>query len=172
MSSEVVLLKKMDTGREGGLQLFLLRRLRQERRQRGCWVRPILLRRDQTGDVAAQNLSRSNTVCILQVHSPNRQILSPASPHCRSSGGAESTMQSELHVQNSRAKLRRVPPLRATTHNTHRQGKITLLPPRCPPVQSATLRTRLTSYPYRRKTFMFVFPSRKSLVDPNIWVKS
>ena len=43
----------MDTGREQYLRLLLLRRLQRRRRERSeptCWVRPILLRRDQTGE--------------------------------------------------------------------------------------------------------------------------
>ena len=113
----------MNTRREGGLQLFLLRRLRQERRQRACWVRPILIRRDKTGDVATQNLSRSNTVCILQVHSPNRHIL-PPTPLATLPATAAPSHQCRLSCTYncSRVKLRRAPPLRATAHNTHRQA--------------------------------------------------
>ena len=43
----------METNRERLLELLLLRRIqkrRQQRTQRTCWVRPILLRRDQIGE--------------------------------------------------------------------------------------------------------------------------
>ena len=125
----------MNARREGGLKLFLLRRLRQERRQRACWVRPILIRRGQTGDVATQNLSRSNTVCILQVHSPNRHILPPRpllSRHSPRRRRAESTMPSELHVQLQSSEIA------SGTSAPHDRTQHT--PPRCPPVQSATRR--------------------------------